>query len=169
MGELQGLSNITGIVYESWNKQTIINNHLNIRGNFILGPANSSDESDGVPWYSFGFKGNKPHISGYTGMIFRAGTGNVVMSEDGVMRGPGFIQSSDRRIKSNIRKLSSVLEKIKKLNPSSYTLKSDKKHHERIGLIAQEVETVFPQFVYTDEKGYKAIDYASMITICIKA
>ena len=110
-----------------------------------------------------------PFISGYYGMIFRAATGKVTMGSDGRMTGPGFNQSSDRRLKSNIRDLNPILDKILQLKPCSYTLKSDETQTERIGFIAQELEEIFPQFVFTDKDGYKSINYASMVALCIKA
>lgn len=129
-----------------------------------------TDVKDGIPWYSIGFDStSKPFISGYYGMTFRSANGKVIMDSDGRMTGPGFVQSSDRRLKSNIYTLGNLLDKINQLRPCSYTLNSDNKKTNRIGLIAQEVEEVFPQFVYTDKQGYKSIDYASMVSICIKA
>lgn len=129
-----------------------------------------TDTQDGIPWYSIGFDGDsKPFISGYYGMIFRAATGKVTMGSDGVMSGPGFVQSSDRRLKSDICVLEDLIDKVNQLKPCSYTINSDKKHTRKIGLIAQDVEEVFPQFVYTGMDGYKAIDYASMVVVCIKA
>lgn len=131
--------------------------------------GSSYDQKDGIPWYSIGFNNMAPFISGYYGMTFRTAYGNVTMDSDGRMTGPAFTQSSDIRLKSNIHYLDGILEKIEKLKPCSYTLNSDNTQTERVGLIAQELEEVFPQFVYADQQGYKSIDYASMVAVCIKA
>lgn len=149
-------------------------NETNISDYLRLGKPiitnSSSDQKDGIPWYSIGFdSGARPFFSGYYGMIFRAASGQVTMDSGGRMTGPAFTQSSDIRLKSNIHYLGGILEKIGKLKPCSYTLNADKTQTERVGLIAQELEEVFPQFVYTDQQGYKSIDYASMVAVCIKA
>lgn len=171
MGGLQGLSNITGLIYEAGNKQTRIAQNFNIGCNFILGPADGTDidPTDNIPWYSFGFKDNLPHVTGYSGVKFKAANGSTYMDGNGVMYGPGFNQSSDIRLKSNIKSIDETLNKLLLLNPCTYTLNSDKEQKEQIGLIAQEVEEVFPQFVSTGEDGFKSINYASMVAICIKA
>lgn len=38
-----------------------------------------------------------------------------------------------------------------------------------IGFIAQELEEVFPEIVYTDEKGYKSIHYTALIPVMVAA
>lgn len=39
----------------------------------------------------------------------------------------------------------------------------------QIGLIAQEVEEVFPELVHTDESGYKSVEYSKITAILIEA
>lgn len=39
----------------------------------------------------------------------------------------------------------------------------------QIGLIAQDVEAVFPELVYTDSKGYKAVAYDKLVPVLIEA
>ena len=43
----------------------------------------------------------------------------------------------------------------------------DNKHE--IGLIAQEVESIAPELVSTDEKGIKSISYGKVVAILIEA
>ena len=38
-----------------------------------------------------------------------------------------------------------------------------------LGLIAQEVENILPEAVYTDQGGYKSLDYASIVPLLIEA
>jgi hypothetical protein len=40
---------------------------------------------------------------------------------------------------------------------------------EQVGLIAQDVEKVFPQLVFEDDNGYKAVDYVKLIPLLIEA
>jgi hypothetical protein len=38
-----------------------------------------------------------------------------------------------------------------------------------LGVIAQEVEQIFPELVHTDERGYKRVKYAGLIAPLIEA
>ncbi len=80
---------------------------------------------------------------------------------------------SDKKLKENIEKIDSSLFELKKLNGYKFTWKDDApmnmKGHD-IGLIAQEVESVFPELVQNDSiRGYKAIYYYKLIPILIEA
>lgn len=87
---------------------------------------------------------------------------------------------SDARAKTDVRTLSSGLEIINKLRPVSYNFASGSYlrtatmnrytgTNTEIGLLAQEVETVLPNLVYTDEEGHKLIDYTALIPVLIDA
>ena len=85
--------------------------------------------------------------------------------------------ASDRRLKENIKPITSALECINKLNPVTYNwnaraleLNSNKPNGIDYGLIAQEVENVLPGVVHGifDDK-YKSIDYIKLIPIMIAA
>ena len=39
----------------------------------------------------------------------------------------------------------------------------------QIGLIAQEVEELFPELVITDEDGIKSVDYSKMVPVLVEA
>jgi len=58
---------------------------------------------------------------------------------------------SSIRFKENVSSLSSVLDKVMKLRPVTYTNKSDKQKN--VGLIAEEVYTLFPDTVSLDKDG----------------
>lgn len=87
--------------------------------------------------------------------------GNVVMANGGVtvahssgnITAAAFLYSSDKRLKENITTLTGGLAKLDTLTPVSFSYISDTTHRKRIGVIAQEVEKVYPEAVVTDEKG----------------
>jgi len=55
---------------------------------------------------------------------------------------------SDKRLKTNIEKMPTVLKKIMQLNPSVYEFKANNPGHEKsMGFIAQEVKVLFPELV----------------------
>ena len=83
------------------------------------------------------------------------------------VRAPSFFYTSDVRHKENITPLENALEGIAGLRGYLFTLISS--GQDSIGLIAQEVEEVFPQLVSEDEEGYKSVDYASFVAVLIEA
>ncbi|MEK9147801.1 MAG: tail fiber domain-containing protein, partial [Patescibacteria group bacterium] len=72
---------------------------------------------------------------------------------------------SDVNLKKNISSLSGILGGLSQLRPVSFEWRNDE--YEWLngqvginyGLIAQEVETVFPEMVHIDDKGYKRVAY----------
>ena len=62
----------------------------------------------------------------------------------------------------------SVLEKVMKLQPKSYSYKHDETRTKTLGFLAQDVEKVFPEFVDTDGNGTKAVGYANFGIVAIK-
>ena len=82
---------------------------------------------------------------------------------------------SDRRLKENIEPLStehgSLLNKIDQVKGYSFTMKDDEKHRTEYGVIAQELEEIFPDLVHTakDEIGTKSVNYVGLIAPMIEA
>jgi len=79
--------------------------------------------------------------------------------------------TSDVRLKNNIRPIESPLEKISKIsgytfdwNETNQTIYSGKDY----GVIAQEIEEVFPELVQTRENGYKAVKYDKLVSVLIE-
>ena len=82
------------------------------------------------------------------------------------------VYSSDEHMKTDIKGLSSSKGKIKELRPVKYKFKSGLTEHdpgEQIGLIAQEVQPVFPEIVVTKNNGELGIRYTALIPVLIKA
>ena len=87
----------------------------------------------------------------------------------------GIWSTSDLKWKMNILELNDVLPDINKLRPVTYDWRVDEypdRHFSnriQIGLIAQELEEVFPELVKTDEKGNKAISYEKLSVLLLKS
>jgi hypothetical protein len=83
--------------------------------------------------------------------------------------------SSDLRFKKNITPFGNILNSFSKLRPVNYFWRKDEfaeKHFgdkQSFGLIAQEVEQIFPDLVLTDEQGYKAVNYSKLPLLTIQA
>jgi hypothetical protein len=78
---------------------------------------------------------------------------------------------SDERMKTNIAPLNTALDKIVNLKGVSYEWKDKARsgHGKEIGLLAQDVEKVFPELVHTDGMGYKAVSYDRLAPVLIEA
>jgi Chaperone of endosialidase len=76
---------------------------------------------------------------------------------------------SDRRLKDDIMPLPPELKNILTLQPVSFSMKSDPTHAREFGLIAQDVEPVFPDLVITKPDGTKAMNYIGLISPLIAA
>lgn len=76
-------------------------------------------------------------------------------------------QTSDIRLKNQIATLNKNehLDKLQKLIPKSYKFKNDDKT--TFGLIAQEVEKIYPNLVDTDNKGFKSLNYTQLIPLLL--
>jgi len=81
--------------------------------------------------------------------------------------GTQLTSSSDSRLKFDITPLSNALEKIQALTGVSYVKKDcpDRK----LGFIAQDVEDIYPELVFTGEDAMKSIKYDSINVILLEA
>ncbi len=90
-----------------------------------------------------------------------------------------YTQTSDIRYKKDFERVNfdgeSALEKIAKLNGYYYYWRLDDfpeksfKEGRDLGVIAQEVEEVFPEVVNTDRNGFKSVAYSKLISPIIEA
>ena len=88
---------------------------------------------------------------------------------NGTIRGSN-VSPSDARWKTNIHTIEDPLEKVAQLRGITYEWADPSKGiGEQIGVIAQEVEQVFPQAVSTDNEGYKSVAYARLAAPMIEA
>ncbi|MEY4616581.1 MAG: hypothetical protein RJB66_1541 [Pseudomonadota bacterium] len=84
----------------------------------------------------------------------------------------GCTSSSDERLKQNIVPLENSLTKILKLQGVEYDYRDKSKYEEahQIGVIAQDVESVFPEVVKTDShSGLKSVAYDHLVAPIIEA
>lgn len=114
--------------------------------------------------------------------IYSATTGELWFSTDGALKGTingtsgAYTAVSDKRVKKDIAAMDNVLEKIMKLKPSEYRFNTQKTGNDRkfMGMIAQDVQPVFPEAVYKlDGKNdgldeMLTLDYSTFGVIAIK-
>ena len=66
--------------------------------------------------------------------------------------------NSDARLKANIISLGATLSKLLQIDGKTYTMKKDANHKKKIGLLAQDIEKVFPELV-TETNDIKSVNY----------
>lgn len=76
----------------------------------------------------------------------------------------GFYDTSDMRVKDNIESID--VSKADKIRLVEFD-RTDREHH-GYGVIAQELETVYPSMVNTDENGFKTVNYSEIYAVKIK-
>lgn len=93
----------------------------------------------------------------------------------GRIKSTGINETSDIRLKKNIRPINSALQNVLALRGVTYDWRSDEFPDMGLvggmqyGLIAQELEKVIPELVATDEEGWKSIDYSHLVPVLIEA
>lgn len=92
----------------------------------------------------------------------------VLIDNDLIVTG-SIYNSSDEKLKKNVLNIEdNIIDNLFVLNPIHYTYKNDSKQKKHFGLIAQEVEKIFPELVENNNvSGYKSVNYQELIPIII--
>ena len=113
----------------------------------------------------------KLDISGNTrirGIGASASAGALHYTSDGTLT----TNTSDERLKTNITTLTNALDKIKQLRGVSYNWTEEPNGDVRIGLIAQEVNSVVPELTFVNknsEEKYMGVHYDNIVALLIEA
>ena len=139
----------------------------------VQGANNSAGISDLLPGYTRGDYGVIHSTANH--VYFSVGSSYVSY----INGGNGTFNVSDQRLKENVTTLTGALNKVKQLRGVSFTWKDTEERgtDTAIGLIAQEVEAVYPQLV--DDGGLpkdndgndplKSVNYAHLTSVLIEA
>ena len=88
------------------------------------------------------------------------------------------LNTSDRRLKSDIQPIGNSTANLMKLTGVSYylhskgeeaSLRSGSDNKRDMGLIAQDLMKVYPDLVFEDEEGYYAVNYIGLIPVLIES
>ena len=153
----------------------ISNSVITVHGGDIMvkGDNNSVGLSDLLSGYTRGDYGVIYSTANH--VYFVVGTSYVSY----INGGNGTFNVSDQRLKENVATLTGALDKVKQLRGVSFTWKDTEERgtDTAIGLIAQEVETVYPELVDDgalpkDNDGndpLKSVNYAHLTSVLIEA
>ena len=92
--------------------------------------------------------------------------GDTTVSNDLTVSGDVVI-SSDARLKANIISLGATLSKLLLIDGKSYTMKKNGK--QKIGVLAQDIQKVFPELVSTDDNDMLTVNYQGLVPVLINA
>ena len=103
-----------------------------------------------------------------------ASTSNTLMSRDAssnvyanIFYGSNF-QLSDIRLKKNIRPISDAdYWKARQIDFYRFEFIADSTDHPHAGVVAQELEQLFPEFISRDAKGMKQVNYTEMLIMVV--
>lgn len=130
------------------------------------------DDGSMIPEYQINLKSGTRLMtiekSGYVGI----GTSDpsYALDVNGVIRAGSWTSDSDILWKENIETIGDALEKITQLRGVTYNwIDESRGDGPQIGVIAQEVEEIFPEVVHTDSQGYKSVEYSKLIAPLIEA
>jgi hypothetical protein len=114
----------------------------------------------------------------------KSGVVTVVAGSNGVLLNSGatsWTSNSDERLKNINYNIDNALDKLMTLRTVNFSWKSDISNKENLGLIAQDVEKVFPQVIeknklqvkpnetQIDETEYLGVKYTDLIPVLVKA
>jgi len=111
---------------------------------------------------------SKLEVCGNTRIIGTLNVSSTLTSSSGITC------PSDIRYKKDVAPLSNSLQKIMQMNGVNYywkTAEFPNMHFTgkmQVGFIAQDVEKIFPEMVFTDESGYKSIDYSRLTPVLVE-
>jgi len=90
------------------------------------------------------------------------GNGNAVFA--GTVMG-----MSDLRLKKDIVPLTDALSSLSQINGYRYNWKNRNNSDDQIGLIAQEVQSLYPELVKENEEGMLSVSYTKMVPVLLEA
>ena len=80
------------------------------------------------------------------------------------------IAYSDQSVKDNVKTIENAIDKVNNMRGVTFT-RNDQEDKERVhaGVIAQEMEQAFPEVVFENIDGTKAVAYANIVSVLIEA
>ena len=151
-------STAMGIYTKASDYGSLVIGHYNLSGSSITNSATAFNVANTAFVIGNGTSGN---LSDAFKVMFN---GDVTVSNNLTVVGEVEVQS-DERLKSNIVSLGSTLSKLILIDGKSYV----KDGKQRIGVLAQEIQKVFPELVTADGNEMLAVNYQGLVPVLINA
>jgi hypothetical protein len=141
---------------------------------FVIGNGTSTTErNDALIILKNGTTYFNGILNPYTNNVYSLGSSSYRWTT--VYATNGTINTSDARYKTNIQTIENPIDKIMGINGIRYNWNSNEypdmnfDNDTHLGVLAQEVEEVLPELVFTDENGYKSVSYEKLTPVLIEA
>ena len=103
------------------------------------------------------FTGKKLYITNYSGGVYLT------------QGATSWTANSDIRLKNINSHIENAIEKLSTLQTINFSYKDDKTNKQNLGLIAQEVEKIFPELIDKNGDGMLGVRYTELVPVLIKA
>ncbi len=147
-------------------------------GNYVINMTDSVGIGVAVPLADLDVKGRIKSdsltvngVSYFGGGMSIGGTYDPAFSLRvyGKFKSAGLTETSDERLKEDISTVKNALEAVMQLRGVTYHWIDREQDPElQIGLIAQELEEVYPELVDTDTEGFKSVQYSKLVAVLIE-
>ena len=134
----------------------------------VIGTWNELNEGDEWPLFVIGNGGWDASATNYLGGEENRSNAFEVLFDGTTTIAGDLSINSDARLKANIVSLGATLSKLLQIDGKSYTMKKDKREKQKIGLLAQDIEKVFPELV-SESNGIKSVNYQGLVPVLINA
>ncbi|MFY9308167.1 MAG: tail fiber domain-containing protein [Bacteroidia bacterium] len=164
------------------------NAKLDVQGTLRIGHGNTAgyqfteaadDTYMKLSYYNTSTNELTPNIitTTYTGLV---GIGTLTPSQalhvvGSICYTGGIGACSDNRYKRNVTPIPDALNKVLQMNGVYYYWKTEEfpnqkfSENKQIGFIAQDLEKLYPELVFTDKDGYKSVDYSRLTPVLVEA
>ena len=140
---------------------SLVIGHWNLSGSTVTGSATAANSAN-----TLFVIGNGSQSWSKSDAFKVMANGDTTVSND-LTVGGDIVVSSDARLKANIVSLGSTLAKLLLIDGKSYTMKKNGK--QKIGVLAQDIQKVFPELVTTNDKDMLAVNYQGLVPVLINA
>jgi hypothetical protein len=161
-----GISGVNGDVIDAYNMSGVKSFTLSHAGFMVLGTGAQTIGNGFAALTVTKAADSRNLFRGYTDgtLYIQIEQGGDVKNNTGVY---GTI--SDQNLKENITDATSKLDDLKKVRIVNYNLKNDSNKIKMLGVVAQELEEIFPNLVDEDVDGIKSVKTSIFIPMLIKA
>ena len=139
---------------------SLVIGYFNLNGSTVTGSATQANSANTAFVIGNGTFSNRSDAFKVMANGDTTVSNNLTVSGD-------IVVSSDARLKANIVSLGSTLAKLLLIDGKRYKMKKNGK--QKIGVLAQDIQKVFPELVTTDDKEMLAVNYQGLVPVLINA
>ena len=149
--------------------------HLISNRDFVLNAFDTDAAVNGTALIIFRRDTAKFDESGFANLAIMSDNGDFAIFGSNATKpgGGSWTVASDERLKKNMRPIDHALESLLDLHGITFEYKDPdaihELHGERIGMTAQNVESVFPDWVSEGRDGYKRVNYRGFEALTVEA